>query len=71
MQTTEKKNTYFVDIDGTLVKSSGKYTKPYWGDTKGITKNIEFLIGKLATLSSGQRSIQLVPIYLLFVAGAT
>ena len=35
--------TLFVDIDGTLVKSSGKYTKPYWGETEGITKNIEFL----------------------------
>ena len=35
--------TLFVDIDGTLVKSSGKYTPPYWGETEGIKKNINFL----------------------------
>ena len=35
--------TLFVDLDGTLVKSSGKYTPPYWGETEGITKNINFL----------------------------
>ena len=35
--------TLFVDLDGTLVKSSGKYTPPYWGETEGIKENIEFL----------------------------
>ena len=35
--------TLFVDLDGTLVKSSGKYTPPYWGETEGIKKNIDFL----------------------------
>jgi len=35
--------TLFVDIDGTLVESSGKYTPPYWGDTKGIKENIDTL----------------------------
>ena len=35
--------TLFVDIDGTLVKSSGKYTPPFWGETEGIKENIEFL----------------------------
>ena len=35
--------TLFVDLDGTLVKSSGKYTPPYWGETEGIKKNIKFL----------------------------
>jgi len=35
--------TLFVDIDGTLVKSSGKYTPPYWGETEGIKENIDFL----------------------------
>ncbi len=35
--------TLFVDIDGTLVKSSGKYTPPYWGETEGIRENIDFL----------------------------
>ena len=35
--------TLFVDLDGTLVESSGKYTKPYWGETDGIKENIDFL----------------------------
>ena len=35
--------TLFVDVDGTLVKSSGKYTPPYWGETEGIKKNIDYL----------------------------
>jgi hypothetical protein len=35
--------TLFVDVDGTLVKSSGKYTSPYWGETDGIKENIDFL----------------------------
>ena len=37
--------TLFVDVnvDGTLVESSGKYTPPYWGETEGIKENIEIL----------------------------
>ena len=35
--------TLFVDLDGTLVESSGKYNPPYWGDTPSITENVEFL----------------------------
>jgi hypothetical protein len=35
--------TLFVDLDGTLVKSSGKYTPPFWGETEGIKKNVDFL----------------------------
>ena len=35
--------TLFVDLDGTLVESSGKYKPPYWGDTPSIKKNVEFL----------------------------
>lgn len=35
--------TLFVDLDGTLVKGSGKYTPPYWGDTDGIKENVDFL----------------------------
>jgi hypothetical protein len=35
--------TLFVDLDGTLVKSSGKYIPPYWGQTEGIKENIDFL----------------------------
>ena len=35
--------TLFVDLDGTLVESSGKYTPPLWGDTKSIKENVDFL----------------------------
>ncbi len=35
--------TLFVDLDGTLVKGSGKYIHPYWGETDGIQENIDFL----------------------------
>tara|TARA_R100000808_G_C2154617_1_gene165725 strand:+ start:809 stop:1858 length:1050 start_codon:yes stop_codon:yes gene_type:complete len=35
--------TLFIDIDGTLVKSSGKYLPPYWGEAEGIKENIEIL----------------------------
>tara|TARA_Y100001963_G_scaffold102806_1_gene141492 strand:- start:338 stop:1405 length:1068 start_codon:yes stop_codon:yes gene_type:complete len=35
--------TLFVDLDGTLVESSGKYIPPYWGDTNAITENVNFL----------------------------
>jgi len=35
--------TLFVDIDGTLVESSGKYTPPYWGQTSAIKENVELL----------------------------
>jgi hypothetical protein len=35
--------TYFVDIDGILVKNSARGFKPYWGTTEGIIKNIDFL----------------------------
>ena len=35
--------TLFVDVDGTLVKSSGKYTPPHWGETEAIKENVEFL----------------------------
>ena len=35
--------TLFVDLDGTLVYSSGKYSKPFWGETEGIENNIKFL----------------------------
>jgi hypothetical protein len=33
--------TLFVDLDGTLIKNSGQYTKPGWGETPGISANIE------------------------------
>ncbi len=55
--------TLFVDIDGTLVKSSGKYTPPYWGETEGIKENIEFLnrlhaTGKVYIILTTARSSQ-------------
>ncbi|MGD8176247.1 hypothetical protein [Marinimicrobium sp. ARAG 43.8] len=36
-------STLFVDLDGTLVKNSGQYSSPYWGETGGIEKNIQAL----------------------------
>jgi hypothetical protein len=33
--------TYFVDIDGVLVKGSSEYMTPYWGETEGIKENIK------------------------------
>lgn len=35
--------TLFVDIDGVLVKNSGQYFSPVWGETDGIEKNIASL----------------------------
>lgn len=35
--------TLFVDIDGTLVKNSGQFFKPKWGETGRIEKNVEML----------------------------
>lgn len=36
-------STLFVDLDGTLVENSAQYNSPYWGETNGITKNIQVL----------------------------
>jgi hypothetical protein len=36
-----KFKTYFVDIDGVLVKTSSEYMSPYWGETDGIKENIK------------------------------
>lgn len=35
--------TLFVDIDGVIVKNSGKYFTPTWGETEGLLKNIKRL----------------------------
>lgn len=35
--------TYFIDIDGIIVKNSGEYFKPYWGTTDGIEENINLI----------------------------
>jgi len=36
----QKFRTYFIDIDGIIVKNGGEYLKPYWGTTEGINENI-------------------------------
>jgi hypothetical protein len=33
-------STLFVDLDGTLVRNSGQYSVPRWGETEGIQPNI-------------------------------
>lgn len=33
-------STLFVDLDGTLVVNSGRYSQPGWGETEGIPENI-------------------------------
>jgi len=38
-----KYKTLFIDLDGTLVTSSGKHTPPYWGETKAIKENVDFV----------------------------
>lgn len=35
--------TYFIDIDGIIVKNSGEYGKPYWGTTDGLVENIKVI----------------------------
>lgn len=32
--------TYFVDVDGVVVKNGGEYSKPFWGTTEGLPANI-------------------------------
>ena len=36
-----KTKTYFIDIDGVVVKNSAEYWEPYWGTTEGIAENVE------------------------------
>lgn len=33
----------FIDLDGVLVKNSGEYSTPGWGETEGITENINYI----------------------------
>lgn len=35
--------TLFIDIDGTLVKNSGQFFTPKWGETNKISENVEML----------------------------
>lgn len=35
--------TFFVDIDGIIVKNSAEYFRPFWGATEGIKENVEVL----------------------------
>lgn len=43
--------TYFIDVDGIVVKNSGEYKKPYWGVTDGLTENIN-IINQLYSLGN-------------------
>jgi hypothetical protein len=36
-------STLFVDLDGTLVKNSGQYTDPKWGETDAIESNVKVI----------------------------
>jgi len=33
----------FIDLDGTLIKNSGRYIPPYWGETKSIQNNVDLI----------------------------
>lgn len=35
--------TLFVDLDGTLVENGSEFIPPYWGETKAIAENVEWL----------------------------
>lgn len=36
-----KFKTYFIDLDGVLVKNSAEFTPPYWGDTDSLSENVK------------------------------
>jgi len=57
----EKHATYFVDIDGVLVKNSAKFTHPRWGESDPILENIKtinelYLSGKSRIILTTSRS---------------
>lgn len=35
--------TYFIDVDGVVVKNGGEYSKPFWGTTEGLRENIKVI----------------------------
>jgi len=43
LQYKKQFQTIFVDLDGILVENSGEYLEPYWGTTKGIQANIDYI----------------------------
>lgn len=43
LQYKSNQKTYFIDIDGIVVKNSGEYSKPYWGTTEGLIENIKVI----------------------------
>lgn len=43
LQYKHNQKTYFIDIDGIIVKNSGEFSKPYWGTTKGLVDNIKII----------------------------
>ncbi len=51
--------TYFVDLDGVLVRSSAEYMTPYWGTTEPISKNVKaindlYLAGNKIIITTGR-----------------
>ena len=53
-----KYKTLFIDLDGTLVKSSGKHTPPYWGETEAIKASV-FTLFELRITPSQSNTIEL------------
>lgn len=43
LQFKHNQKTYFIDIDGIVVKNSGEFSKPYWGTTEGLVGNIKII----------------------------
>lgn len=43
LQYKSNKKTYFIDVDGVVVKNGGEYSKPFWGTTEGLTENINII----------------------------
>lgn len=51
LQFKHNQKTYFIDVDGIVVKNSGEFSKPYWGTTDGLEENIR-IINKLHDLGN-------------------
>lgn len=43
LQYKHNQKTYFIDIDGIVVKNSGEFSEPYWGTTDGLVANIKII----------------------------
>lgn len=51
LQYKNNQKTYFIDIDGIIVRNSGEYSRPYWGETEGLPENIN-IVNKLYDLGN-------------------